>query len=131
VARRVRWKQLMAESAGKIDLAAAQRFEADHLDVYRGALLPGERTLCGHLELVTDPVSPTVIPNEPGGTVDAKVVDSGMAKRMSFAARWGSACGTPFDAHKFLAEHPQYEWMKDLLQDRPAEPWTVFTAGEH
>jgi hypothetical protein len=31
-ARHVRWEQLMAENKGKIDLAAAQRFESDHYD---------------------------------------------------------------------------------------------------
>jgi hypothetical protein len=54
-----------------------------------------------------------------------------MARQMSFAARWGSACGTAFDARKFLAAHPQYEWMKDILTSRPSEPWTTFAVGEH
>jgi hypothetical protein len=49
---------------------------------------------------------------------------------MSFAARWGSACGTAFDADRFLREHPQFDWMSDILKSRPAESWTVFTAGE-
>jgi hypothetical protein len=53
-----------------------------------------------------------------------------MAKKMSFAARWGSACGRPFDAAKFLDNHPQFEWMKDVLKSRPAQPWTEFHAGE-
>src|SRR5439155_24807744 len=70
------------------------------------------------------------VPYEGIGTVDAKVVDAAMARQMSFAARWGSACGTPFLAAKFLAAHPQFEWMTGLLQDRPAQPWTIFEAGE-
>ena len=41
-------------------------------------------------------------PFSPEGTVDGKVVDSRMAKQMSFVARWGAACGTGFDAKKFL-----------------------------
>ena len=53
-----------------------------------------------------------------------------MAKRMSFAARWGTACGTPFVARKFLAAHPQFEWMSEVLKDRPGQPWAVFRAGE-
>jgi len=36
IARRVRWKQLMKQHAGKIDLALAKSFEADHFDTYRG-----------------------------------------------------------------------------------------------
>ncbi len=69
-------------------------------------------------------------PFSPGGTVDGKVVDAKMAKEMSFVARWGAACGTPFDANKFLEAHPQYDWMKNILKDRPSEPWTVFKVGE-
>jgi hypothetical protein len=62
--------------------------------------------------------------------VDAKVVDAKMAKRMTFMARWGSACGLAFDAQKFLADHPQFDWMTDILRSRPSEPWTAFAAGE-
>jgi hypothetical protein len=131
VARRVRWKQLMTEYNGKIDIEAGKKFEADHFDAYLGEEHAGERSLCTHEDLEHKPVQqwPTE-PNYPFGTIDAKMVDSKMAKQMSFAARWGSACGTAFDAEKFLAEHPQYEWMKDILLSRPSEPWTTFTAGE-
>jgi hypothetical protein len=66
----------------------------------------------------------------PHGVLDGKVVDSKMAKQMSFVARWGSACGLPFDAKKFLEQHPQYDWMNGLLKDRPTQSWTVFKAGE-
>jgi len=130
VARRVRWKQLMSQYTGKIDVEAAKGFEADHFDTYFGEDRPGNRSLCAHGEMEHQPAAPWNIPNDPGGTIDAKVVDAKMAKRMSFAARWGSACGTPFDAQKFLAEHPQFEWMKDILQSRPSQPWTEFVAGE-
>ena len=70
------------------------------------------------------------MPFNPVGTFDAKVVDSKMAKEMSFAAQWGSACGFPFDGIKFLAAHSQYFWMKGLLKDRPTEAWTLFTEGK-
>jgi len=41
----------MQENKGKIDVAAAQKFLADHVDsVYRKSE-PSERTLCGHVEL--------------------------------------------------------------------------------
>jgi len=130
VARRVRWKQLMSQYTGKIDVEAARGFEADHFDTYLGEDRPSTRSLCSHGEMEHEPATPWRIPNDPGGTIDAKVVDARMAKKMSFAARWGSACGMAFDAQKFLADHPQFEWMKDILQSRPAEPWTEFVAGE-
>jgi hypothetical protein len=131
IARRVRWKQLMDENAGKIDINNAQLFEADHFDSYLNQDKPGSRTLCDHSAL--DPLLEGYYlyePFEPVGTLDGKVVDSKMAKQMSFVARWGAACGTPFDAKKFLEQHPQYDWMNGLLKDRPTQPWTVFKAGE-
>ena len=129
VARRVRWKQLMGQYAGKIDLELAKAMEADHFDPYLQKDHPGARSLCDHDELEAQ-VYGKDIPFAPTGTVDAKVVDARMAKGMSFAARWGSACGTAFDAPKFLAAHPQFDWMQGILKSRPSRPWTEFRAGE-
>jgi len=129
VARRVRWKELMKANSGKIDLELAKAFESDHFDTYVGQEKPDGRTLCAHYEL--DPMSNGLdTPFDPGGSIDGKVVDAKMASRMSFLARWGSACGMPFDAKKFLEEHPQFDWMNGLLKDRPSQPWTEFKAGE-
>jgi hypothetical protein len=128
VARRVRWKQLMKQYKGKITLELAKAFEGEHMDTYLGQERLGARSLCAHWEYEnTDPTEP---PFEPYGTVDAKVVDSRMAKRMSFAARWGAGCGTAFDPAAFLANHPQFEWMTGILRARGSHPWSVFTAGE-
>jgi hypothetical protein len=118
----------MKEYAGKINIDAAEKFEADHYDTYLNTTTQNCRNLCAHWDL--DPQSSGEDnPYSPDGTVDGKVVDSKMAKQMSFAARWGNACGTAFDAKKFLDEHPQYDWMKDILYDRPSQPWTVFSAN--
>jgi hypothetical protein len=127
VARRVRWKELMKQYGGKLDLELAKQFEADHYDTRLKRENPGNRTLCAHGDL-DDQMSGSGVPFFPGGTCDAKVVDSKLAKQMAFAGRWGSACGLPFDAAGFLAEHPQFEWMKPLLKSRPSQPWTVFQA---
>lgn len=130
VARRVRWKQLMKEYAGKINLNLAEKFEADHYDTYLNKINPDGRTLCAHIDI--DPQSigsfspPSDNPYYASGTLDGKVVDSKMAKQMSFMARWGAACGRAFNAKKYLEEHPQFDWMKGLLKDRPSEPWTKF-----
>ena len=121
----------MGQYTGKIDLNLAKRFEADHFDSFFKRDRAGGRTLCGHYEL--DDLFWGVWPGAPffpAGTFDAKVIDSALAKRMSFAARWGSACGKAFDAPKFLAAHPQFDWMKDMLKSRPSEPWVEFRAGE-
>ena len=129
VARRVRWKQLMRENAGKIDVERAKGMEADCYDTCFGRLNPSGRTLAGHFEMDT-PMYGNDIPFSPSGTFDAKVVDTAMARRMAFAARWGSADGTAFDAEAFLKAHPQFDWQEGVLKSRPAEPWVEFQAGE-
>ena len=129
VARRVRWKQLMKKNAGKIDLELAKDFVSDHYDTYLEKENPGGRSLCDHSELDPQFISASV-PFSPEGTLDGKVVDTQMAKQMSFIARWGNACGMPFIAKGFLDKHPQFDWMNGLLKDRPTQPWTVFKAGE-
>jgi hypothetical protein len=131
VARRVRWKQLMLQNAGSIDLDIAEEFESDHFDPYLQMKKPDRRTLCSHGDLDSENQNPTTDgPFCPCGTLDAKVINSKMAKEMSFIARWGSACGLPFDAKTFLEGHMQYDWMRGILKSRPAEPWTIFKAGE-
>jgi hypothetical protein len=131
IARRVRWHELINENAGKIDLATAQRFEADHYDPFLEKDHPGGRSLCMHYELdreFTDDWHGG--PFVPTGTFDGKVVDTRMAKQMSFSARWGSACGTAFNAEAFLKRHPQFAWQRGILYSRGAQPWATFTAGE-
>ncbi len=131
VARRVRWKQLMKENAGKIDLAKARDWEADCTDACRLTTdRPNGMALNAHDELDGDTGNPNRIPFNPAGTYDAKAVDTAQARKMSFSARWGSADGLGFDAEKFLAAHPQFDWMEGVLQSRPAEAWVEFTAGE-
>jgi hypothetical protein len=129
VARRVRWHQLMRAEAGRIDVEAAKAMEGDDFDVFENRVDPDGRTLAGHAELAADPAAGSA-PFYPHGSFDCKVVDSAMARGMSFAARWGSADGIPFDAAAFLAAHPQYGWMDGLIRSRPTEPWVVFTSGE-
>jgi hypothetical protein len=131
VSRRVRWKQIMKENEGKITTELAKEFESDHFDSFLNIKEPGGRTLCAHGDL--DPNVQTFgydDPYSPVGTLDGKVLDSKMARQMSFIARWGSACGMPFDAKVFLEKHPQFYWMNGLLKDRPTQSWTSFKAGE-
>ncbi len=130
VARGVRWKQLLSQARGSIDVERAKRFEADHRDAYTGTDRPGSRGLCAHYESDADPAGSHAVPWAPAGAVDAKVVDARMAKEMSFAARWGSGCGRPFDAAAFLGARPQFDWMAGILRSRPSEPWVVLRAGE-
>ena len=129
-ARRVRWKQLITQHFGKIDVEIAKEMLADHYDIYLNKENPCSRTICAHYDL--DPMEfwPERLPFSPQGAVDGKVIDSKMAKRMSLWARWGSSCGMAFDATKFLEEHPQYDWLEGYLKDRPTQPWTEFFSWE-
>jgi hypothetical protein len=131
IARRVRWKQLMRENSGRIDAKLAKEFEADHYDTYLKKVHPDGRTLCGHFELDSEPAgSWPGVPYGCAGTLDAKVADAAMVREMRLSARWGSACGKSFDATQFLAAHPQFDWMKDILKSRGSFPWVEFKAGE-
>jgi hypothetical protein len=119
----------MNEYKGKIDIETGKVLLSDHYDAYLKLLNPGIRTICGHGEL-DDMSTNNSSPFLPVGAYDGKIVNSRMAKDMTFIARWGSPCGRLFDADKFLKEHPQYEWMKGLIKSRPTQPWTTFKAGE-
>ncbi|HXR97498.1 MAG TPA: C45 family peptidase [Terriglobales bacterium] len=126
-ARHVRWLQLMAQYKGKIDVAAAQKFEADHYDTFlKKDNAPSERTLCGHHDL--SPRGET--PYNDSGAVQNKAIDSDMAAKMEFTAASGHACGMNFNSAAWLAAHPQFAWQKSVLKDMDAFPWTTITAGE-
>ena len=131
--RQVRLTQLMRQYQGKIDVDVAKRVLADHYDVYLKKINPCSRTVDGHYELddrafMSDPSRPK--PFQPRGAVDGKVMDSDLARNMSFWARWGNSSGLAFDADKFFAEHIQWEHLKGYVKSRPSQPWTLFKAGQ-
>ena len=125
-ARHVRWEELMAEYKGKIDVAAAQRFLADHYDTFQKKSEPNERTLCGHVDLSPRGMPSWQPPYGIAGAVQNKVADSAMAERMSLAAAAGHACGIGFRASEHLKAHPEFRWLKEFLRDMPSKPWTTF-----
>ena len=128
-ARRVRWQQLMKENKGKIDVAAGERFLADHYDAYANKTEPDERTLCGHVDLSPRGMKPWLPPYGIGGAVINKVTDSAMAEKLTLVAAAGHACGLHFKAAEHLRQHPEFAWQKDLLRDMNSHPWATFNAG--
>jgi hypothetical protein len=131
IARKVRWHQLFKKYYGKINTETAKIMLSDHYDVYLKKEIPNSRSICGHGDL--DPAevySNWAKPYDPLGAVDAKIVDSKLAKEMKILAKWGSACDIPFNAEKFLDEHPQYDYLKGYIKDRPAKPWTLFECSK-
>jgi hypothetical protein len=129
-ARRARWEQLMAQHKGQIDVELAKALEADKYDVIEKKDGPTERSLCG-----TNDTSARGIPEwdwppyYPGGTVQAKVTDATLAGRMEIWTAMGHPCAPDFKAADFLGAHPEYEWMRGILQDMKTQPWTAFSAG--
>ena len=130
-ARHTRWEQIMHEAKGKIDVAAAQSFLADHKDVVDVLQTADERSLCGHTDASARGCPQWEwAPHFPGGAVQGKVMDSKMALMMSFIARAGHPCGQDFLAEPFFAAHPEFAWEKPILHDMKAGPWTEFRAGD-
>ena len=127
-ARHERWLALMAEYKGKIDVAAGQRFLADHVDASNGLTQPSERTLCGHVDLSPRGMGAWQNPFAPAGTVQNKVTDAAGAQKMSLVAAMGHACGLDFKASYHLAMHPRFIWYSPILRDMPSREWTWFGA---
>ena len=129
-ARHVRWEQLMAENKGKIDVAAAQRFLADHYDTFTKKEEADERTLDGHIDLSARGSQPWMPPYGNAGAVQNKAADATMVAHMSFTAAAGHACGRNFKAVEHLQEHPEFGWEQGLLRDMDAYPWTAFSVAK-
>ncbi len=125
-ALRIRWEQLMEENKGKIDVAAGQRFLADHYDSFTKKEDPDERTLCGHIDLSPRGSEPWQPRYGIAGAVQNKVADAAMAERMSFTAAVGHACGLHFRAASHLKSHAEFAWQKELLHDMESRLWTTF-----
>ncbi len=130
-ARRVRWEKLLKDNYGKIDTAIATEMLSDHYDVYwKLTNHPSMRTICGHADV--DPAEFTGLsgtpPFRPSGAFDGKVTCSELARGFSFWARFGRACGEPFDAEKFLERNPQWNWLRGYLKDRPSQDWALCKA---
>jgi len=127
-ARHERWLTLMEQNKGKIDVAAGQRFLADHVDTYEGKQDWDERTLCGHIESSPRGQKNWQPPYGTAGAVQNKVTDAAGAAKMSLTAALGHACGRDFKAAEHIAKHPEFGWQKEILRDMPARSWTRFTA---
>ena len=130
-ARLVRLGDLMDEHKGKINIDIAKKIISDHHDVYlEKDDNPCSRTVCSHYDLdpreyMSEPGRPK--PFAPHGAVDGIVCDTNLVKKMSFIARFGNSCGTPFIADEFSKKHRQYYKFAPYLKDRPSQPWTEFT----
>ena len=133
-ARLVRLNDLMDKHKGKLNIDIAKEIIADHYDVY---LLkednPCSRTVCSHYELDAREYMCQADRPKPfslHGACDGCVMDTKMAKKMSFSGRFGNSCGTPFKADEFFKKHRQWEIFKPYIKDRPSAPWTDFAISD-
>jgi len=130
-ARRVTWERKIAASKGQIDVNLAEQFLASHDDSYTGKVTPDARTLCGHIDADSHGVPEWGdAPYYPDGAVTGKVTDSDLAANLSLIARAGHPCGEDFVAAPFFVAHPEFNYLKPILKDMKAGPWTKFNAGE-
>ncbi len=130
-ARHLTWERKIAAHKGQIDVDLAEQFLANHEDSLTGKVAPSARTLCGHID--ADPKGVPEwddAPYYPDGAVTGKVTDSDLAANLSLIARAGHPCGEDFLAAPFFAAHPQFDYLKPILKDMKAGPWTTFSAGE-
>jgi Phospholipase B len=127
-AREVRWRQLLGQYNGSVDAEVGKRMLGDTFDTYLGYIHPSARTICAHSDV--DPCFDSgLTPFTPFGSVDGKVVSSADIRALSLWARSGRADGAEFDAEEFLRRHPQWDWQRGYLKDRPQQPWTYVESG--
>lgn len=120
-ARNVRLHELLYKTYyGKITTENAKRILSDHYSVVlQKNNVPNANSVCVHTYKDAD------ADYYPHGCQDGKVVDSDMVKHGEFIGRWGSSCGTPFYAKKFVQMHPEYQEWERVLVDYPTKEWTV------
>lgn len=130
--RKVRLEQLMTIHNGKINTEIAKLIISDHHDVYlEKDDCPNSRTVCAHYDLdarefMSDPTRP--MPYQPRGALDGNIVDSNMAREMSFLVKFGSSCDShSFNAEEFCKKNIQWKQYAPYLRDRPNLPWTQFS----
>ena len=122
-ARNMRLHYLLYEKyAGNMTIENAKKIIADHYDVYLDKETKGNsRTICKHTNL--DPEDGNRDAYYPFGCTDAKIVNSQMAKNMSFIGRFGNSCGTEFNVRKYIEKHSKYKKWEKYLKNMPSQPW--------
>ena len=130
-ARHVTWEHKIADNKGRIDVNLAESFLGSHEDSFTGKTGADARTLCGHIDVDSRGVPEwSDPPYYPDGAVTGKVTDSDLAAHLGLIARAGHPCGEDFLAAPFFAAHPEFGYLKPILKDMKAGPWTQFAAGE-
>ena len=107
--RNVRLNELL--NAQKLDLKYAKKVLADHYDCKEKTVRKGMRGICKHKECEKGKNYKVA------GTVDGKVTDTTLARKMKFIGRMGSSCGRVFlkknypNVPDFMDNMPKYNWV--------------------
>jgi hypothetical protein len=130
-ARRARFEELLPEVSGTIDDGVAKRILADKYDPYLGYQCASSRNICAHYDVdpqyyADDPHGVWNVPFFPGGSCADKCADATDIENLNMWGIFGRADGEPFDAKDFMKQHPEWNWQKGYLYDRPSQPWTLF-----
>ena len=121
-ARSQRMNELLYDTYyGKISATNAKRILADHYDVFLHKDQPNIRSICKHTENNTESKHNSHYLH---GCTDGKVTTSTLAKRLSFFARFGSACGRPFSIKQHIRKYPKYKSWEPYTKDFLSYPWT-------
>jgi hypothetical protein len=118
----------MQEHKGKIDIESAKRFLADDYDSFDKKRQPGERTLCGRIDLSPRGAKGWQQEYGPAGAVQNKATDHALSGPLAMWAAAGPLCGAPFKAAEFTKQHPKYAWQSPKLKDLPRGSWKLFRA---
>jgi hypothetical protein len=100
---------------GKIDTKNARRVMSDHYDMMTQSENMSSRCICKHSEM-------DATTGYPQGCTDGKVVDTKMARKMEFWARFGSSCGRTYKTANLA---PKYKHWKPMLDDFKRTEWVV------
>jgi hypothetical protein len=108
--RNVRLNELL--NAKKLDLKYAKKILADHYDCGEKTFRKGMRGICKHKECEKGE------DYKIAGTVDGKVTNATMARKLKFIGRMGSSCGRVFlkkyypNVPDCVDNMPKYKWVK-------------------
>lgn len=120
--RRIQLENLAEKYRGRIDTGIVKHILSDHSDNHLGKTVANSRTICKHA-YADNGSGGAECPYKPVGAYDAKVVNSALARQMSFLAHLGPPCGTPFSVKGHIKKHPEWKDWAEYLVDFPKRGW--------
>ena len=127
-ARHARWLTLMEQNKGKIDVAAGQKFLADHFDTFDGKARPASARCAATSKLSPRGMGTWQPPYAPAGAVQNKITDAAGAEKMTLKAAAGARVRANFKAPEHLAKHQSSPGCATFCAICRRAAWAKFTA---